>query len=259
MLSSRDHRGLDGDQQARDDRRRTPRGGRSAAEDDGSETFLAREEWAGRPGEESRAAVVAARRSRHSRSWARSSQKEARCSCVRNSFFGRTRGEPRSLNIRVRRVQGEECPALRNNGRRSTGASCTLTIAAVVRVRYDGENGDGLVRSKHQCRNSADWSDRIYTIAHVCGEADVGYMSARPRRRAMVKRVECRINQPAALAMSRIFDCAQRAPGRLSDQPWPEQHDNRLRLRAVAKLWSGPWFPNLADFDADDSCCTKSN
>ena len=212
-----------------------------------------------RPGEESRAAVVAARRSRRSRSWARSSQEEARCSCARNSFFGRTRGEPRLLNKKGQRVLAEECLALRNNGRWSSRASCALTIAVVVRVRYDGLNGDGLVRSKHQCRNSADWSDSLYAIAHVCGEADVGYMSDRPRRRAMVKRVERRIDQPAALAMSRMFDIARRAPGRLSNRPWPEQHDNRLRLMVVAKLSFGLRFPNLADFDVDDSCCTKSN
>src|SRR5258708_5239045 len=43
---ARDHRGLDGDLQAGGDRRRTRSPGRSAAEDGGGETFLAREEWA---------------------------------------------------------------------------------------------------------------------------------------------------------------------------------------------------------------------
>src|SRR5262249_18078650 len=42
---ARDYRGLDGDRQAAGDRRRT-RWGRSAAEDGGGGTFLAREEWA---------------------------------------------------------------------------------------------------------------------------------------------------------------------------------------------------------------------
>src|SRR5712671_2607022 len=46
-VRARDHRGLDGDRQAAGDRRRTP-WGRSAAEDGGGETFLAREEWANR-------------------------------------------------------------------------------------------------------------------------------------------------------------------------------------------------------------------
>jgi len=37
-----------------------PRRGRSAAEDDAAATFLAREEWAERPGEESRRGGIAA-------------------------------------------------------------------------------------------------------------------------------------------------------------------------------------------------------
>src|SRR5438552_12079674 len=45
VFRARDHRGLDGDLQAEDDRRRT-RSGRSAAEDTGVKTFLPREEWA---------------------------------------------------------------------------------------------------------------------------------------------------------------------------------------------------------------------
>ena len=45
VFRARDHRGLDGDLQAEDDRRRT-RSGRSAAEDAGVKTFLPREEWA---------------------------------------------------------------------------------------------------------------------------------------------------------------------------------------------------------------------
>ena len=45
VFRARDHRGLDGDLQAEDDRRRT-RSGRSAAEDAVVETFLPREEWA---------------------------------------------------------------------------------------------------------------------------------------------------------------------------------------------------------------------
>src|SRR5258708_37159788 len=45
---ARDHRGLDGYLQAGGDRRRTRSPGRSAAEDAGDETFLAREEW-GKP------------------------------------------------------------------------------------------------------------------------------------------------------------------------------------------------------------------
>jgi hypothetical protein len=44
---ARDHRGLDGDLQAGGDRRRTRSPGRSAAEDGGGETLLAREEWPG--------------------------------------------------------------------------------------------------------------------------------------------------------------------------------------------------------------------
>jgi hypothetical protein len=54
----RAHRGLDGDQGAGGDRRRTLQG-RSAAEDVGRETFLSREE-ARRAGEESRTTGVAA-------------------------------------------------------------------------------------------------------------------------------------------------------------------------------------------------------
>jgi hypothetical protein len=45
VFRARDHRGLDGDLEAEDDRRRT-RSGRSAAEDAVEETFLPREEWA---------------------------------------------------------------------------------------------------------------------------------------------------------------------------------------------------------------------
>src|ERR1700676_4920863 len=45
VFELRDHRGLDGDLKAEGDRRRT-RLGRSAAEDGGGETFLAREAWA---------------------------------------------------------------------------------------------------------------------------------------------------------------------------------------------------------------------
>jgi hypothetical protein len=45
VFRARDHRGLDGDLQAEDDRRCT-RSGRSAAEDAGVKTFLPREEWA---------------------------------------------------------------------------------------------------------------------------------------------------------------------------------------------------------------------
>src|SRR5258707_10930712 len=54
----RDHRGLDGDLKAEGDRRRT-RSGRSAAEDGGGETFLARARNGQSPGEESLAAAVA--------------------------------------------------------------------------------------------------------------------------------------------------------------------------------------------------------
>ena len=46
MFRARDHRGLDGDLQAEDDRRRTRLSGRSEAEDAVVETFLPREEWA---------------------------------------------------------------------------------------------------------------------------------------------------------------------------------------------------------------------
>src|SRR5216684_8750443 len=52
-VRARDHRGLDGDRQAAGDRRRTP-WGRSAAEDGGGGTFLAREEWAQPRGRKSR-------------------------------------------------------------------------------------------------------------------------------------------------------------------------------------------------------------
>ena len=45
MFRARDHRGLDGDLKAEDDRRRT-RKGRSEAEDAVEATFLPREEWA---------------------------------------------------------------------------------------------------------------------------------------------------------------------------------------------------------------------
>jgi hypothetical protein len=45
VFRARDHRGLDGDGQAEDDRRRT-REGRSEAEDAVDATFLPREEWA---------------------------------------------------------------------------------------------------------------------------------------------------------------------------------------------------------------------
>ncbi|MFX9995568.1 hypothetical protein ABTP67_19060, partial [Acinetobacter baumannii] len=49
VFRARDHRGLDGDLKAEDDRRRT-RLGRSAAEDAVVETFLPREEWASAQG-----------------------------------------------------------------------------------------------------------------------------------------------------------------------------------------------------------------
>src|SRR5947199_9566247 len=46
VFRARDHRGLDGDGQAEDDRRRTRFKGRSEAEDAVAATFLPREEWA---------------------------------------------------------------------------------------------------------------------------------------------------------------------------------------------------------------------
>ncbi|MDA9495136.1 hypothetical protein XI08_39885 [Bradyrhizobium sp. CCBAU 11361] len=46
MFRARDHRGLDGDLKAEDDRRRTRFEGRSEAEDVVAATFLPREEWA---------------------------------------------------------------------------------------------------------------------------------------------------------------------------------------------------------------------
>ena len=46
VFRARDHRGLDGDLEAEDDRRRTHFKGRSAAEDVVVATFLSREEWA---------------------------------------------------------------------------------------------------------------------------------------------------------------------------------------------------------------------
>src|SRR5882757_2130977 len=73
VFELRDHRGLDGDLKAEGDRRRT-RSGRSAAEDGGGETFLAPARNGRSPGEESLAAALRFRRSRRSRSSARSSQ-----------------------------------------------------------------------------------------------------------------------------------------------------------------------------------------
>ena len=46
VFRARDHRGLDGDRQAGGRSTTHPLAGRSAAEDDGGETFLPREEWA---------------------------------------------------------------------------------------------------------------------------------------------------------------------------------------------------------------------
>src|SRR5271165_1979029 len=60
LFRARDHRGLDGDLQAGGDRRRTRPAGRSAAEDGGGASFLASARNGRRPGEESRAAAVAA-------------------------------------------------------------------------------------------------------------------------------------------------------------------------------------------------------
>ena len=50
---ARDHRGLDGDRRAGGDRRRIRLADQSEAEDGRRTTFLSREEWAARPGEES--------------------------------------------------------------------------------------------------------------------------------------------------------------------------------------------------------------
>src|SRR3954452_12979803 len=58
VFELRDHRGLDGDLNAEGDRRRT-RLGRSAAEDGGGETFLARARNGRSPGEESLTAAIA--------------------------------------------------------------------------------------------------------------------------------------------------------------------------------------------------------
>src|SRR5262245_25420472 len=60
LFEPRDHRGLDGDLRAGGDRRRTPSSGRSAAEDGGGGTFLARARNGRSPGEESITAAVAA-------------------------------------------------------------------------------------------------------------------------------------------------------------------------------------------------------
>src|SRR6185369_4892294 len=58
VFELRDHRGLDGDLRAEGDRRRT-HSGRSAAEDGGGETFLARARNGQSPGEESLTAAIA--------------------------------------------------------------------------------------------------------------------------------------------------------------------------------------------------------
>jgi hypothetical protein len=63
LFRARDHRGLDGDLEAEDDRRRT-RKGRSTAEDAVGETFLAREEWALAQGKKVTPAALRLRRSR---------------------------------------------------------------------------------------------------------------------------------------------------------------------------------------------------
>ena len=72
VFRARDHRGLDGDLQAEDDRRRT-RKGRSEAEDAVVATFLPREEWALAQGKKVATTALRLRRSRRSRSSARSS------------------------------------------------------------------------------------------------------------------------------------------------------------------------------------------
>src|ERR1700751_2289542 len=65
LFPSRDHRGLDGDRKAGDERRRILQD-RSAAEDARRATFLLREEWA-KPRGRKLNAGIAARRSRRSR------------------------------------------------------------------------------------------------------------------------------------------------------------------------------------------------
>ena len=104
MFRARDHRGLDGDRQAEDDRRRTPgRGprrasamgwpqGRSAVEDVAGETFLFREEWALAQGKKVDPPALRLRRSRRSRSSARSGHQEARCVRALNRILRRKRG-----------------------------------------------------------------------------------------------------------------------------------------------------------------------
>src|SRR5580704_2843725 len=108
---ARDRRGLDGDRQAEDDRRRTRL--RAAAQrrmtaerppPSRGRAFLPREEWAEGPGEESRPDVVAAQAIEANRSSARSSQREARRSRAPNSILRRRRGH-RLLRTRARRVR----------------------------------------------------------------------------------------------------------------------------------------------------------
>src|SRR5262249_19621099 len=65
VFRARDHRGLDGDGQAEDDRRRTHKG-RSKAEDAGVATFLPREEWALAQGKKVATTALRLRRSRRS-------------------------------------------------------------------------------------------------------------------------------------------------------------------------------------------------
>jgi len=73
VFRARDHRGLDGDGQAVGDRRRTCPAGRSAVEDAVVATFLPREEWAQAQGKKVAPTALRLRRSRRSRSSARSS------------------------------------------------------------------------------------------------------------------------------------------------------------------------------------------
>ena len=98
--------------QAEGDRRRT-RWGRSAAEDGGVETFLAREEWAKPRGRKSQTAI-AYRRSRRSRPLARSSHQRPCCSWVRQPSKEKTWRISRHRHKRPGALgEGKEIPACR--------------------------------------------------------------------------------------------------------------------------------------------------
>ena len=166
--------------------------GRSAAEDDGGETFLPREEWANRgprgacpvgwkaQGKKVDPTALRLRRSRRSRSSARSSQGEARCSRALNSILGRRRGGHRLPRTRGRQRSGVEKESLaqkRDASHPDQTRNDDARYDAPIAAGREGRNGSALRGPRRSVLGRADgrrhsippkWRRRRVGLLHPC-------------------------------------------------------------------------------------------